>query len=79
MASTPMAPSEDAAILGRPTVADLQGDSHYAQIARKHWLTSVKAPKVKPDVIKQELWDHLEKEGFAFGSLMLLEQLQLIE
>ncbi|TKA62400.1 hypothetical protein B0A49_11217 [Cryomyces minteri] len=79
MASATMAPSEDAAILGRPTVADLKGDSHYAQIARKHWLTSVTPPKVKPNIVKQELWDHLEKEGFAFRSLLLLEQLQLVE
>jgi intron-binding protein aquarius len=63
----------------RPTVADLQGDNHYAEIARKYWLKNKKPPKVQPKVVKEELWDHLEKEGFAYTSLLILETLQVLE
>ncbi|KAF2145168.1 uncharacterized protein K452DRAFT_244878 [Aplosporella prunicola CBS 121167] len=63
----------------RPTVADLHGDSHYAHVARTHWLDAAKPPKVKPNVVKDELWDQLEAEDFAFGSLLILENLHLLE
>ena len=72
------AEAEDA-LLGRPTLADLQGENHYAQLARKTWSQKKKPPKVQPKVIKEELWDYLEQDGFAFGKLLLLEQLQLLE
>ena len=62
----------------RPTVADLHGDNHFAQVARKNWL-SAKAPKVRPEVIKQELWDELEKVDFAYSALLVLENLQALE
>lgn len=71
-ADAPAAPS-------RPTVEDLTGDNHFAQLARKHWLGKSKQPKVQPKVVKEELWEQLEKDDFAFGSLLLLEQLQLVE
>jgi len=35
--------------------------------------------KVQPDVIKTEIWDVLEKAGFLFPDLLLLEQLQLLD
>jgi intron-binding protein aquarius len=66
----------------RPTVADLQGDSPFAQLAKKHWLkTSKKSTKVKvkQDVLKNEIWDVLEQEDFAFKSLLVLENLQILE
>lgn len=63
----------------RPTVGDLTGDNHYAQLARKHWLGKSKVTKVQPTVVKEALWDHLEKENFAYAPLLLLEQLQLLE
>jgi intron-binding protein aquarius len=63
----------------RPTVADLQGDNHYAEVARKIWVNKKKLPKVQPKVVKEELWDSLEKEGFAYGSLLILETLQVLE
>ena len=69
----------DTSLSSRPTVDDLTGDNHYAVLARKNWLGKSKAPKVQANVVKEELWDHLEKEQFAFGSLLLLEQLQLLE
>jgi len=63
----------------RPTVADLQGDNHYAQVARKYWLKNKKPPKVQPKVVKEELWDHLEKDSFSYSSLLILETLQALE
>jgi intron-binding protein aquarius len=67
---------------GRPTVADLQGENPFAQLAKKHWLKTTKKPakvKVKPDVLKSEIWDVLEQENFAFKSLLVLENLQILE
>lgn len=66
---------------GRPTVADLKGDSPFAQLANKHWLKSKKSTKVtvKPEVLKKEIWDVLEKEKFAYRSLLVLENLQILE
>lgn len=63
----------------RPTVADLHGENHFAQVARKHWLTAKKAPKVRPEVVKKELWDELEIADFEYSSLLILENLQLLE
>lgn len=63
----------------RPTVADLTSeDNHFAQLARKTWLTG-KAPKALPNVVKNELYARLEAEGFPHGQLLLLEQLQCLE
>jgi len=63
------------------SIADLHGDNHFAQVARKHWLSSAAngAPKVRPEVVKKEIWDELEKQDFAIQSLVLLENLQLLE
>jgi intron-binding protein aquarius len=57
----------------------LHGENHFAQVARKHWLTAKKTPKVRPEVVKKELWDELEKVDFAYSSLLVLENLQLLE
>lgn len=63
---------------GRPTIADLTGDSPLAQTARANWLT--KAPqKVIPDVVEKEIWEYLQQEDFSYFSLLLLEQLQALE
>jgi len=73
-----MAPSNtEASVSSRPTVDELTGDNHFAQLARKHWLGKTK--KVQQKVVKEDIWDHVEKEGFAYGPLLLLEQLQLLE
>jgi intron-binding protein aquarius len=66
-------------IHARPTVADLYGENHFAQVARKNWLTAKKTPKVRPEVVKKELWDELENVDFAYSSLLVLENLQLLE
>jgi intron-binding protein aquarius len=71
------APMGDAQAGQRPTVDDLTGDNHYAQLARKHWLNKTKQPKVQRNVVEQDLWVPLEQDDFA--SLLLLEQLQLLE
>jgi intron-binding protein aquarius len=64
----------------RPTVADLEGESSFSNLARKLWLNKKTAKvKVKPDVLKTEIWDLLEKEDFSFKSLLVLENLQILE
>lgn len=72
-------PAASAVVHARPTVADLHGENHFAQVARKNWLAAKKAPKVRPDVVKKELWDELENVDFAYSSLLVLENLQLLE
>lgn len=62
----------------RPTVEDLQGDNYYAETARKIWLNTQKPPKVLPSVVKQ-IWDNLQKDSFAYGPLLVLETLQVLE
>jgi intron-binding protein aquarius len=68
---------------GRPTPAEVEEEEHqFVQLARKHWLKSGKKPakpKVKNDVLKQSIWDVLEREGFQYKPLLLLESLQTLE
>jgi intron-binding protein aquarius len=59
--------------------ADQQAQDHYAALAHKTWLKSARPPRVLPAVVKDQLWDRLEKDGFAYGSLLALETLQLLE
>lgn len=72
-------PTDSSLRHARPTVADLHGENHFAQVARKNWLTAAKAPKARADVVKTELWDELEALDFAYSSLLVLENLQLLE
>lgn len=62
----------------RPTVADLHGGNLFAQAAKKYWLTE-KPAKFKPEALKTEFYDPLEKDGFRFRSLLILENLQFLE
>ena len=65
-----------------PVAAVPDGESAFAQLAKQHWLKGGKRAakvKVKNDVIKDGIWDVLEKEGFAFKSLLSLETLQILE
>jgi intron-binding protein aquarius len=73
------APTDSSSVHARPTVADLHGENHFAQVARKNWLSAKKTPKVRPEVVKKELWDELENVDFAYSSLLILENLQLLE
>lgn len=68
-------PSKD----GHLDATDSYGLDHWTQIANKHWLKSSKTKKIKNDGIKSEIWDVLEKEHFQFRSLMVLENLQILE
>ncbi|KAK1983856.1 intron-binding protein aquarius [Colletotrichum cereale] len=68
----------------RPTVADIEGESAFAQLAKKHWLKTTRSKraatvKVKNDVLKQEIWDVLERDGFPYKSILTLESLQTLE
>ncbi|KAI9799595.1 MAG: hypothetical protein M1833_003910 [Piccolia ochrophora] len=72
----PPAPS---AVDARPTVAELHGDSVYANVARRNWLSPSTITRVLPDVLTTEIWQPLEKEKFPFRSLLVLENLQLLE
>lgn len=63
----------------RPTVSDLQGDNRWVNLARTHWLKETQVRKVKQDVIKKEIWDPLEAEGFSLRSLLTLENLNILE
>nr|OQO25801.1 hypothetical protein B0A51_06213 [Rachicladosporium sp. CCFEE 5018] len=63
----------------RPTVHDLTSDdNHFAQLARRTWLTA-KPAKVLPSIVRDELYDKLEAESFPQPQLALLEQLQCLE
>lgn len=57
-------------------------ESGFAQLAKQHWLKPSKKAtkiKVKNDVLKQNIWDPLEKEKFPIASLLALEGLQILE
>lgn len=62
----------------RPTVVDFRDDSPWVKLAKAHWLNTT-VRKAKPDVIKQQLWDPLEAEGFSNHSLLILENLNVLE
>ncbi len=62
--------------------AGIDEQTEFAQLAKQHWLKPSKRAtkvKVKKDVIKAEIWDVLEKDGFPFRSLLALESLQVLE
>ncbi|KAJ5400538.1 hypothetical protein N7465_011027 [Penicillium sp. CMV-2018d] len=62
----------------RPTVVDFREESPWVQLAKAHWLNT-KVRKAKPDVIKKQLWDPLEAEAFNSRSLLILENLNILE
>lgn len=66
-------------INSRPTIDDSYNNNHYIEVAQKHWLKSSKLGNVKANVIKEEIWDHLESDNFAHGSLLILENSQILE
>ncbi|KAK2739281.1 hypothetical protein FQN57_006616 [Myotisia sp. PD_48] len=63
----------------RPTVNDFQGENHWVSLAQTHWLKSTKARKARPEVLKNEIWDRLQAEGFPLHSLLILENLHILE
>lgn len=64
----------------RPSIAQFHGDSPYAQLAQEYWL-GLKKPvtRVQPEVLKNDIYNSLEQDGFPLSSLLLLESLQLLE
>ena len=61
---------------------ELEGQqiARWRALADKHWLRTNTTPsKVKTDVIKNEIWDVLERDSFECSSLIALEGLQLLE
>lgn len=61
------------------SVSDIGGDSRWVTLAQKHWLKQSKVRKIKQDVVKNEIWDPLEAEGFTARSLLTLENLNILE
>ncbi|KUI54330.1 Intron-binding protein aquarius [Cytospora mali] len=58
--------------------------SEFARLAKQHWLKPTKRAtkakvKVKNDVLKQSIWDPLERDKFPLPSLLELESLQILE
>ena len=47
-------------------------------VAEKYWLKSTPS-KVKPETIKNEIWEPLEREAFSLHTLYPLETLQVLE
>jgi intron-binding protein aquarius len=59
---------------------DLENEEHWRRLAEQHWTAPSANPrKIRTEVIKNELWDRLEKSGFDFQSLVSLENLQVLE
>ncbi|OXV09032.1 hypothetical protein Egran_03204 [Elaphomyces granulatus] len=63
----------------RPTVSDFQDDNRWVGLAKTQWLKQTKVSKAKQDVIKKDIWDPLEAESFSLRSLLLLENLNVLE
>lgn len=66
-----LAPALDVPVSNAPS-------SYWEELAAKYWLHSIPS-KVKPDLIKTAIWDHLEQDSFSFYTLSLLESLQIFE
>ncbi|KAL2002247.1 hypothetical protein VTN02DRAFT_363 [Thermoascus thermophilus] len=63
----------------RPTVSDFHEENKWVSLAKTHWLTQSKVRRPKQDAIKKDFWDPLEAEGFPLRSLLILENLQILE
>ena len=52
----------------------------WKRLADNHWLKdTTRARKINPEVLKQDIWDVLEKEDFNTRTLLILDHLQLLE
>ena len=63
-------------------VGDLGNSNYWAELAGEHWIKTSKVSKgkkIKQEVLKKKIWDVLEQESFQFRSLLMLENLQLLE
>lgn len=78
----PSAQKQQTSVGERPTVAEIEGETEFAQLARANWLKPTKRStrvKVKNDVVKKGIWDVLERDNFPYKSLLVLEGLQTLE
>lgn len=57
-----------------PSVVD-----RWTQLAKTHWLRSSKSTRINSQIIKTEIWDVLQDEGFEYRLLLALENLQILE
>ena len=64
---------------GWPTAVDINNETYFTRIAQRLWLKSKKASRVKPEVLKNEIWDVLERESFEFRFLLAFDNLQILE
>ncbi len=64
---------------GAPGVQELDDEGHWTSLATQHWSKLVDLRKIRPEVVKKEIWDKLESLNFEFRSLVMLENLQLLE
>lgn len=62
-----------------PNIEELDDEDYWVLLAKKHWSESVELKKVKPGVIKKDIWDRLENANFESRSLVTLENLHLLE
>lgn len=72
-------PAMEQRLESRPTVEDFRDDNSWVKLAKTHWLEKAKVRKVKQDVIKKDFWDPLEAERFSLRSLLILENLNILE
>lgn len=72
-------PTMEQRLDSRPTVEDFREGSSWVKLAKSHWLEKPKVRKVKQDVIKKDFWDPLETERFSLRSLLILENLNILE
>ena len=54
-------------------------DNVWTSLGAKHWPRPPKSARVSTEVVEKEIWDVLEHEDFQFPSLLILENLQLLE
>ena len=60
-------------------VGDPNDSNRWTLLAEKYWLKPSKSRNVNAQVVKLEIWDVLQKNGFQYRSLLFLESLQLLE
>lgn len=59
---------------------NVEASPSWAQLAEEHWKSeSSGTRRVRAEVVKSEIWDVLEKNGFESRDLTELENLQLLE
>ena len=64
----------------RPASAmDAPLEDSWVAVAQKLWLSGNPVRKVKPEILKTDIWDALEADRFSLRALTTLENLQILE